>query len=212
MRIHVNAGTTGSALVIEVSEAMAAKGVTTIEAPISGGPPGARAGTLSVMASGPKDVFDEVEPYLQAYGSKIVYCGEKSGLAQVLKLANNILFATSLVATAEAMTMGVKAGLDPDVMLEAIQAGTGRNTSIDMIMPNNVLPRSFDLGAAISILEKDVDLALAEGEMQGGPQFVCQQVRQIYKLAIHKGWADRDVTEIVKMIEEWSGTEIAKQL
>jgi 3-hydroxyisobutyrate dehydrogenase-like beta-hydroxyacid dehydrogenase len=96
--------------------------------------------------------------------------------------------------------------------LEAIQAGTGRNTSIDMIMPNNVLPRSFDLGAAISILEKDVDLALAEGEMQGGPQFVCQQVRQIYKLAIHKGWADRDVTEIVKMIEEWSGTEIAKQL
>lgn len=211
MRIYINAGTTGSAFAIEVSEAMAAKGVATIEAPISGGPPGARAGTLSVMASGPKDVFDEVQPYLAAYGSKIVYCGDKPGLAQVLKLANNILFATSLVATTEAMAMGVKAGLDPDVMLDAIQAGTGRNATIDMIMPNNVLPRSFDLGAALSILEKDVDLALEEGELQGVPQFVCQQVRQIYKLAIHKGWADRDVTELVKLIEGWSGAEIARR-
>ncbi len=209
MRIYVNAGTTGSAFAIEVSEAMAAKGVTTIEAPISGGPPGARAGTLSVMASGPKPAFNKVEPYLRAYGKTIVYCGEKPGLAQVLKLANNILLATSLVATSEVMVMGVKAGLDPNVMLEAIQAGTGRNAAVDMIMPNNVIPRTFHLGAALSILEKDVDLALEEGELQGVPQLVCQQVRQIYKLAIHKGWADRDVSEIVKLIEEWSGTEIA---
>ncbi len=209
MRVYVNAGTTGSAFAIEVSEALAAKGVATIEAPISGGPPGALAGTLSVMASGPKAVFDEVEPYLRAYGKTVVYCGEKPGLAQVLKLANNILFATSLIATSEVMVMGVKAGLDPNVMLDAIQAGTGRNASIDMIMPTSVIPRTFHLDAALSILEKDVDLALEEGELQGVPQLVCQQVRQMYKLAIHKGWADRDVTEIVKLIEEWGGTEIA---
>lgn len=209
MRVYVNAGTTGSAFATEVSEAMAAKGVATIEAPISGGPPGALAGTLSVMASGPKAVFDEVEPYLRAYGKTVVYCGEKPGLAQVLKLANNILFATSLIATSEVMVMGVKAGLDPNVMLDAIQAGTGRNASVDMIMPSSVIPRTFHLGAALSILGKDVDLALEEGELQGVPQLVCQQVRQIYKLAIHKGWADRDVTEIVKLIEEWAGTEIA---
>jgi 3-hydroxyisobutyrate dehydrogenase-like beta-hydroxyacid dehydrogenase len=208
MRVFVNACTTGSPFAIEISDALAAKGVATLEAPISGGPPGARAGTLSVMVSGPKDVYDEVEPYLRAYGSTMVYCGEKPGLAQVLKLANNILFTVNIFATAEAMAMGVKAGLDPEVMLQAIGAGTGRNSSIDMIMPNNVLPRSFDFGAAIEILMKDVHLALAEGEAQGVTQLMCQQSRQMLMMAMNQGWAKRDLSELAKLVEGWAGMEI----
>lgn len=211
MRVFVSACTTGSAFATEISEALAAKGVATLEAPISGGPPGARAGTLSVMASGPKQVYDEVEPYLKAYGTTLVYCGDKPGLAQVLKLANNILFATSLVATTEAMAMGVKAGLDPEIMIEAISAGTGRNATVDMIMPNAVMSRRFDLGATLAILMKDVDLALEEGEAQGVPQLVCQQTRQMLKLAMHKGWERRDVSEIAKLVEGWAGVEIASE-
>ena len=209
MRVYVSAGTTGSAFATEISDALAAKGIATLEAPISGGPPGARAGTLSVMVSGPKEVYDEVEPYLRAYGKTLVYCGDKPGLAQVLKLANNILFATALVATSEAMAMGVKAGLDPAIMLEAIQAGTGRNSAIEQIIPESVMTRSFDFGAALEILMKDVDLALAEGEKQGVPQFVCQQTRQILMLAMHKGGAKRDLSEIAKLVEGWAGVEIA---
>jgi 3-hydroxyisobutyrate dehydrogenase-like beta-hydroxyacid dehydrogenase len=211
MRVFVNACTTGSPFAIEISEALAAKGVATLEAPISGGPPGARAGTLSVMVSGPKDVYDEVEPYLRAYGSTMVYCGEKPGLAQVLKLANNILFTVNIFATAEAMAMGVKAGLDPEIMLQAIGAGTGRNSSIDMIMPNNVMPRTFDFGAAIEILMKDVHLALAEGEAQGVTQLMCQQSRQMLMMAMNQGWAKKDLSELAKLVEGWAGMEIKSQ-
>jgi 3-hydroxyisobutyrate dehydrogenase-like beta-hydroxyacid dehydrogenase len=208
MRIFVNACTTGSPFATEISEALAAKGIATLEAPISGGPPGALAGTLSVMVSGPQDVYDEVEPYLRAYGSTLVYCGEKPGLAQVLKLANNILFTVNILATSEAMAMGVKAGLDPETMLQAISAGTGRNSTIDMIMPNNVLPRTFDFGATIEILMKDVHLALAEGEAQGVTQLMCQQSRQMLMMAVNQGWAQRDLSELAKLVEGWAGMEI----
>jgi 3-hydroxyisobutyrate dehydrogenase-like beta-hydroxyacid dehydrogenase len=211
MRVFVNACTTGSPFATEISEALAAKGVATLEAPISGGPPGARAGTLSVMVSGPKDVYDEVEPYLRAYGSTLVYCGEKPGLAQVLKLANNILFTVNILATSEAMAMGVKAGLDPEIMLQAISAGTGRNSSIDMIIPNNVMPRTFDFGATIEILMKDVHLALAEGEAQGVTQLMCQQSRQMLMMAVNQGWAQRDLSELAKLVEGWAGMEIKSQ-
>jgi 2-hydroxy-3-oxopropionate reductase len=208
IRIYVSACTTGSTFAEEIAEALAEKGIATLEAPISGGPPGARAGTLSVMVSGPQDAYEELIPYFKAYGKKLVYCGEKPGLAQVLKLANNILFATSLAVTSEALAMGVKAGIDPNVMLEAIQAGTGRNAATDLVIPTSVLPRSFDFGASIEILLKDVNLALEEGEKQGVPQFVCQQTRQMLLLAAHKGWNQRDVSEWFKLVEEWAGIEI----
>ena len=209
IRVYVNACTTGSAFAKEISDALAEKGIATLEAPISGGPPGARAGTLSVMVSGPKNTYEELIPYFKAYGEKLVYCGEKPGLAQVLKLANNILFATSLAATSEALAMGVKAGLEPDIMLEAIQAGTGRNAATDLVIPENVLSRSFDFGATIEILLKDVNLALEEGENQGVPQFVCQQTRQMLLLAAHKGWRQKDLSEWSKLVEEWAGVKIS---
>lgn len=208
MRVFVNACTTGSPFAEEMNEALAAKGVTYFDAPISGGPAGARDGTLSVMTSGPKEIYDEIEPYLRAYGTTLVYCGEKPGLAQVLKLANNMLFASNIMVTSEVMSMGVKAGLDAETMITAISAGSGRNSSIDMIMPRSVMPRTFDFGATIDILMKDVNLALEEGEAQGVPQPVSQQTRQLMLLAMHRGWAQKDLSELAKLVEEWSGTEI----
>lgn len=209
MRIYVSACTTGSPFATEISEALAAKGIATLEAPISGGPAGARAGTLSVMASGPKDAYDEAAPYFKAYGKTLVYCGDKPGLAQAMKLANNILYATGFVAACEAFAMGVKAGLDPALMVEAIGAGSGRNAAVDEVFPRFVMTRDFNYGAALETLMKDVDLALAEGEALGVPQFVCQQARQVIKLAMHQGWAKRDVTEFAKLVEGWAGVEIA---
>ena len=208
LRIYVNAGTTGSPFAIEISEALAEKGIATLEAPISGGPSGARAGTLSVMVSGPKSAYDEVAPYLRAYGTTLVYCGEGPGLAQVLKLANNMLYATGVIAASEAVAMGVKAGIDANVMLEAISAGSGRNAAIDEVFPRHVVTRKFDYGAALQTLIKDIDLALAEGDAQGVPQLVCQQARQILKIAEHQGWQQRDVSELTKLIEGWAGIEI----
>tara|TARA_Y100001954_G_scaffold199454_1_gene217528 strand:+ start:174 stop:1073 length:900 start_codon:yes stop_codon:yes gene_type:complete len=212
VKTYINACTTGSNFASEISDELLKNGIATLEAPISGGPPGARDGTLSIMASGPLTVYKEVKPVLESYGKKLVFCGEKPGLAQVLKLANNILFATSIFATTEAIAMGVKAGLDPSLMLDAIQSGTGRNATVDLVMPNSVLSRSFDFGATIGILMKDVNLALEEGEKQGVPQPVSQQVRQMMLLAMHQGWEQRDLSELVKLVENWSDTEIKLKL
>ena len=208
VKTYINACTTGSNFASEISDELLKNGIATLEAPISGGPPGARDGTLSIMASGPLKVYKEVKPVLESYGKNLVFCGEKPGLAQVLKLANNILFATSIFATTEAIAMGVKAGLDPSLMLDAIQAGTGRNATVDLVMPKSVLNRAFDFGATIEILMKDVNLALEEGEKQGVPQPVSQQVRQMMLLAMHQGWEQRDLSELVKLVENWSDIEI----
>ena len=208
VKTYINACTTGSNFASEISDELLKNGIATLEAPISGGPPGARDGTLSIMASGPSKVYEEVKPILESYGKNLVFCGEKPGLAQVLKLANNILFATSIFATTEAIAMGVKAGLDPSLMLDAIQAGTGRNATVDLVMPKSVLNRAFDFGATIEILMKDVNLALEEGEKQGVPQPVSQQVRQMMLLAMHQGWEQRDLSELVKLVENWSDIEI----
>ncbi len=208
VRLYISTCTTGSRFAEATAAALAARGITALDAPISGGPPGARAGTLSIMVSGPPAAFEEARPLLASLGRKIVHCGDEPGHAQVLKLANNILSATALIASCEALAMGVKAGLDPVVMLEAINAGSGRNSATEDKIPRDVISRNFAYGAPLHILLKDIDLALAEGEALGVSQFVCQQVRQVFKLAEHQGWRNRDITEIAKLVEGWAGVEI----
>lgn len=211
VRLYVSTCTTGSPFACEVQSALAARNITTLESPISGGPPGASAGTLSIMVSGPADAYAEVEAMLETMGQTVTYCGAQPGLAQVAKLANNILSATALITSLEALAMGVKAGLDPALLLNAINAGSGRNSATQDKIPRDVLTGNFAYGAPMHILMKDIDLALDEGEAQGVPQMVCQQVRQMYKLGMHQGWADKDITEMAKLIEAWSGCEIRSQ-
>lgn len=208
-RIFVNMGTVGTRFVEDMAGELAAASIVTIDCPISGGPPGAAAGTLSIMASGPKDAFARLEPALNALG-KVTYVGEKPGMAQSLKLANNILSATALVATAEAMVMGVKAGLDPEIMLQAINLGSGRNSSTLQKYPGHVLTHGYDFGAALDILMKDVDLALSEGEALGVPMPVCQSVRQTLRLVRAVGGGEQDITRVAQWVGKWAGKQIPK--
>jgi 3-hydroxyisobutyrate dehydrogenase-like beta-hydroxyacid dehydrogenase len=209
VRLYVSLCTTGSPLAMEVTEKLMERNIVTVESPISGGPPGAEAGTLSVMASGPEDAFREVEPLLRAWG-KVTYAGHTPGAAQVLKLANNILSATALAATAEAIVMGVKGGLDPAVMLDAINSGSGRNSATLDKFPRDVLTRKFSYGAAMDILMKDADLALAEAEALGVEMKVCNEVRNKFRAAIDAGMGRQDITSIVKPIEDQAGVQIPK--
>jgi 3-hydroxyisobutyrate dehydrogenase-like beta-hydroxyacid dehydrogenase len=210
MKLLVNTCTVGVPFVREIEQAMAARGVTVVDCPISGGPPGARAGTLSVMVSGDPAAIDRVRPIISLWGRTLTVAGDKPGAAQVLKLTNNILSAVALVATAEAFVMGSKAGLDPEVMLAAINAGSGRNSATLDKFSAAVLTRSFDYGAEMHILMKDVDLAVAQGEELGVPMWVCQAARLVFKHAIHKGAAADDITAIAKYIERDAGFEIPK--
>ncbi|MBM3561158.1 MAG: NAD(P)-dependent oxidoreductase [Alphaproteobacteria bacterium] len=210
MKLLVNTCTVGVPFVKEVEQAMAAKGVTLVDCPISGGPPGARAGTLSVMVSGDPAAVERVRPMIALWGRTLTVAGDKPGAAQVLKLTNNILSAVALASTSEAFVMGAKGGLDPEVMLAAVNAGSGRNSATESKFPLSVLTRSFDYGAEMHILMKDIDLAIAQGEELGVPMWVCQAARLMFKHAMHQGAAKEDLTAIVKHVERAAGFEIPK--
>ena len=210
MKLLVNTCTVGVPFVKEIEQAMAAKGVTVVDCPISGGPPGARAGTLSVMVSGDPASVEKIRPMISLWGRTLTVAGEKPGAAQVLKLTNNILSAVALAATAEAFVMGAKAGLDPEVMIGAINAGSGRNSATESKFPASVLTRSFDYGAEMHILMKDIDLAIAQGEDLGVPMWVCQAARLVFKHAMHQGAAKEDLTAIVKYVERGAGYTMPK--
>ncbi len=211
MKILVNTCTVGVPFVKEVEQAMAAGGVTVVDCPISGGPAGARAGTLSVMVSGDPAAIERVRPLISLWGGTLTVAGDKPGAAQVLKLTNNILFAVSLAATSEAFVMGAKGGLDPEVMVNAINAGSGQNGATQTVMPNSVLDRSFGYGAALHILMKDIDLAIAQGEALGVPMWVCQAARLVYKHAVFAGAENDDISTLVQHVERGAGFEMPKK-
>jgi 3-hydroxyisobutyrate dehydrogenase-like beta-hydroxyacid dehydrogenase len=210
MKLLVNTCTVGVPFVREIEQAMAALGVTVVDCPISGGPPGARAGTLSVMVSGDPGAVERVRPMISLWGRTLTVAGDAPGAAQVLKLTNNILSAVALAATAEAFVMGAKGGLDPEVMLSAINAGSGRNSATEAKFPASVLTRSFDYGAEMHILMKDIDLAVAQGEALGVPMWVCQAARLVFKHAMFQGAAKEDLTAIVKYVERDAGFEMPR--
>jgi 2-hydroxy-3-oxopropionate reductase len=210
MTLLVNTCTIGVPFVKEIEAAMAARGVTVVDCPISGGPAGARAGTLSVMVSGNPATIERIRPLISLWGHTLTVAGDKPGAAQILKLTNNILFAVSLAATSEAFVMGAKGGLDPEVMVTAINAGSGRNGATQTVMQTVVLDRSFDYGAALHILMKDIDLAIAQGEALGVPMWVCQAACLVYKHAIFEGAADNDISTLVRHVERGAGFEMPK--
>lgn len=210
MKLLVNTCTVGVPFVKQIEQAMAAKGIAVVDCPISGGPPGARAGTLSVMVSGDPAAIERIRPMISLWGRSVTVAGDKPGAAQVLKLTNNILSAVALAATAEAFVMGAKGGLDPEVMIAAINAGSGQNSATQSKLPMSVLTRSFDFGAEMHILMKDIDLAIAQGEDLGVPMWVCQAARLVFKHAMFKGAAKEDITAIVKYIERDAGFEMPK--
>jgi 3-hydroxyisobutyrate dehydrogenase-like beta-hydroxyacid dehydrogenase len=159
------------------------------------------------MASGPRADVALVEPVLAVFG-KVFFIGEHSGDGQTMKLANNFLSATAMAATSEAMVMGVKAGLDPRVMLDVINAGTGRNTATEHKFPKIILPGTFDLGFTNALMIKDVKLCLSEASALGVPMEVAQAVMRLLQLACDEIGADADLTTIVQPLERRTGVEV----
>ncbi|MBV8751290.1 MAG: NAD(P)-dependent oxidoreductase [Hyphomicrobiales bacterium] len=202
LKTLVNTCTVGVSFIAEIQQACAGASVTVIDAPISGGPAGARAGTLAVMVSGQPAKVAELMPVFRLWGPTVVVAGEKPGAAQVMKLTNNIVFVAALIATSEAMTMATKAGISPDAMLQILNNGTGRNFATTTMFPQAVLPGTFDFGATIDILMKDVDLAIEQGEALGVPMWVCQAARLVVKHGVFQGRAQHDVSRIVQIIED----------
>ncbi|MFC7610841.1 NAD(P)-dependent oxidoreductase [Teichococcus aestuarii] len=187
--------------------AFAAQGRVALDAPVSGGITGAEQGTLALMVSGPRAEFAALEPVLRVLGRPF-FCGEEAGQAQVMKLCNNLLAAAALAISSEAIVMGVKAGLDPALMCEVINASSGRNSATQDKFPRAVIPRSFDFGFATGLSHKDVRLCVDEAEAMGVPMVVGSAVRQMLAVTSASFGAESDFTSIVKVVEQWAGVEV----
>jgi 3-hydroxyisobutyrate dehydrogenase-like beta-hydroxyacid dehydrogenase len=208
-RCFVDLSTTGPRVAVEVAAGFAEAGRSVFDCPVSGGKSGAAAGTLALMVSGPRGEYDALEPVLKVFG-KPFFCGEKPGSAQVMKLCNNMLAATALVASSEAIAMGVKVGLDPVLMCEVINASSGRNSATQDKFPRAIIPRTFDFGFTTGLSLKDVGLCVDEAEGMGIPMVVGSAVRQMLGVTAATYGKESDFTSVAKVVENWAGVEIRK--
>jgi 3-hydroxyisobutyrate dehydrogenase-like beta-hydroxyacid dehydrogenase len=207
VRRFVDLSTTGAVMAKRVFAALAAKNIVQIDCPVSGGVTGAAKGTLALMVSGPREEVGAIEPLLPAIG-KTFFIGERPGAGQTMKLCNNFLSAAAMTATSEAMVMGVKAGLDPRIMLDVINAGTGRNTATEDKFGRVVLPRAFNLGFTVGLMNKDLKLCLAEGKALGVPMEVAETVAHMLQIACDENGPDKDLTTVVQPVERRAGVEV----
>lgn len=209
VRTVLDLSTTGATAAREIAAALAAKGIAAVDAPVSGGVAGALKGTLAVMVACPHALFTALEPMLSHIG-RVFFIGEHAGMGQTMKLANNLLSATAMAATSEAVAFGVKAGLDPAIMVEVINAGSGRNTASQDKFPKSVLPRTFDFGFTTGMMYKDVRLCLEEAGAAQVPMPVGAAVHALWRRAFEEIGGDSDFTTIAQLVERAAGVRIGK--
>lgn len=207
IRCVVDFSTIGQRAALRVSTALAERGIAYVDAPVSGGVSGAATGRLALMVSCPKTVYEGLQPLFALFG-KVFYVGERTGQAQTLKLANNLLNIAAIALTSEAMVMGVKAGLDPEMMLAVINAGTGRNSATQDKFPRAVLPGTFDYGFATGLSYKDVSLCIDEAEAAGVPMVVGAAVRQMLAITNALHGPQSDFTSVCRVVESWADVEV----
>lgn len=206
----IDLSTAGSAVAQRNYQLLTTRGIAALDAPVSGGVSGAQQGTLAIMVSGPRTQYDAAKTLLDELGRPF-FVGEKAGSAQTMKLANNLLAATTLAATAEVMVMGVKAGLDPQVMLDVLNAGSGATHASRDKFPKAVLPRTFDYGFATGLMVKDVRLYLAEAAALGLPTELAGAVAQVWESTLRDEGAESDFTCVVKPLEKAAGVTVDAQ-
>lgn len=208
LRVYVDLSTTGPAMAEEVAELLGGTGVGVVDAPVSGGIAGAESGKLTIMVSGAPDHVSVVRPVLERLGSRIFVVGDRPGQGQAVKVINNLMSACSLAITAEATSLGVKAGLDPATLLEVIAASSGSNTAAAQKFPAYVLTRTFDQGFRLGLMAKDVRLCLSEARRHHVPMLLGATVEQLWNLGDATFPDDADFIEIVKMFEAWANVRI----
>jgi 3-hydroxyisobutyrate dehydrogenase len=179
-------------------------GVTLIDAPVSGGVSGARAGTLTIMVGGPPEAFDLAQPMLAAIGQRVVHAGDV-GAGHAVKALNNLMSAAHLAVSSEALIAGRRFGLDPAVMLDIINGSSGRSGSTENKWPNYVLTEKYDAGFSIRLMVKDMKLALGIEHATGTPSSVSEAVLAAWEAALAELPADADHTAIARWLDRLGG-------
>lgn len=210
LRLFIDLSTTGPAVAEQAAATLAAGGVGYVDAPVSGGSAGAASGRLTIMAAGAPDAILAARPLLEILGRTIFVVGDRPGQGQTVKLINNLMSACSIVITAEAAALGVKAGIDPATLLAAVSASSGANTSSADKFPKYVLTRTFNQGFRLNLMAKDVRLCLAEAHRRAVPMPLGAIVEQLWNIGEASTTDDADFMEIVALVERWAGVTIQR--
>ena len=186
------------------------KQVEVLDAPVSGGSAGALAGTLTIMVGGKKEALDKVRPLLECVGKTIHHVGDV-GAGDTLKLVNNLLLRINMAATAEALVLGAKAGLDPEVMFDVISQSSGNSYALKAKYPNFIAKGNFDPGFAIDLQYKDLELAISTAKSLEMPLLLGNVTQQLYEVARSEGLGKKDISSVINLYEKWADQEVRKE-
>ena len=191
-----------------IAERLASARIGFLDAPVSGGVAGAERGKLTVMVGGDTRTLEQVRPVLSAFGSMIVHCGD-IGAGDALKSVNNAMLAVHLWSLAEGLAALTKAGVDPKVALEVINASSGRSNASQNLFPERVLSRAFPRTFRLALLDKDVGIAAGVARDHRVASPMLQLTAELFRAAHGELGEDADHVEAVKLVERWAGVEIA---
>ena len=207
--VYIDLSTSRPTLIRELAVKFRAKGVHVLDAPVSGGKSGAQSRNLAVMVGGEREIFDRVKPLLDAFGDKVFYAGEV-GAGSVAKLVHNMIGHGVRQAIAEGLTLGVKAGVDPEPLWECVRRGSlGRMNVLHEGVARTLFRGEYEPPSfALELARKDIGLATDLGREFNVPMPVANLAEQIAIEAMNRGWGGMDSSVTIRLQEEQSGVEV----
>lgn len=206
VEVYVDTGTIGMQVAQQIAESLP-KNIQFLDAPVSGGPIGARAGTLTAMVSGPSSAFTQAQAYLTIISKNVFHLGERAGQAQLAKLINNHLSAAGRLAAFEGLVLGMKAGIDPMTLLDLINASTGRNHTTSDKVPAAVRSGEFAYGAKLANSVKDESLLIQEAQRLGVPLWLAPRMAETLETAAKAGFLEKDSMFLIQYMGEMAGID-----
>ncbi|HTP31334.1 MAG TPA: NAD(P)-dependent oxidoreductase [Candidatus Acidoferrales bacterium] len=189
-----------------IGEALKAKGVDFLDAPVTGSTPGAESGNLTFMIGGDQAVFERVRPLIEPMGKKLYFCGGP-GMGLQAKLAQNLVLSNILMAFNEGMVLATKGGMDPRLMLEILDNSAAKSGLISYKAPF-VFARNFTTNFSVKWMHKDIGLMLESGQELGVPLLLTGLTRQLFQTAIAAGYGDEDICSTIKVLEDLTQTRV----
>jgi 3-hydroxyisobutyrate dehydrogenase-like beta-hydroxyacid dehydrogenase len=206
-QIYIETSTNPPELIREVAEALAARGASFLDAPVSGGVAGADAGTLTVMIGGDQETFERARPVLEVIGGNLHLLGDV-GAGTVVKLVNQLLVGINMAPVAEGLVLGVKAGADPRKMLEVLSTSFGGSRMLDRGVPL-IVDRNFSGGTPVDLIRKDLGIIRDVADSLGVPLATGEEASRVFDHAAEAGFGPNDMTAIVRPLEDATGIEIS---
>lgn len=199
--------TVSPSLIKELAPSVLGKGGELLDAAVSGGVPGAVAGTLTLMVGGSKPGFQRLSKVIEAFGENIFHCGGP-GMGMLFKVINNMLSHVNWVALAEAFALGVKAGANPELLSDVVAVSSGRSAQIDDRLRKHALTGDFTPGMKTELATKDSVLCLELARELGVPVFLASAAHHVYELGMAKGYGEEEYGALIKLWEEWLDIEV----